>query len=335
MRVLVLQVAALGDVVMASTLIGAVRDRWPSAWITWVTDEGFAPIVRRFDGLDEVIGIDAGTLLRSRSPLSRLAALWRAWGRIGHDRWDLVLIGHRDPRYGLVVRLTRARDRRRLGPPPGRVGHGQSGWMGEEFASLAGEPSGPPVRRARLARLRAQAVGEPPERSPMVLLAPGGGRNVLRDQPLKRWPIAQWVDLARGLAAAGVPMTLVGDRFDRREAEAICAAVPGVGDLIGRTSLSELLDLIASSDVLVTHDSGPMHLAMLARTPVVALFGPTAASVFIDPTAPVRVLTAASTLPCAPCYDGRSYAPCAANLCLSRVAVTSVMDAILAARRVA
>lgn len=335
MRVLVLQVAALGDVVMASTLIGAVRDRWPAAAITWVTDEGLVPLVRRFEGVDEVRGIDAVTLLRPGALIPRLRALWRAWGRVGHGPWDLILIGHRDARYQWVVRATRGSDRRRLGPPPGRMRGDRGRWMGEEFASLVSPSGVAGPRFARLAQLLPAVSGGSLHRSPRVLLAPGGGRNALRDQPLKRWPIERWIALARGLADAGVPITLVGDRHDLQEAEAIRAQVPEAEDRVGRTSLTELLDLIASSAMLVTHDSGPMHLAMLARTPVIALFGPTAPSVFVDPSAPVRVFSAASTLTCAPCYDGRSYAPCARNECLSGVTVAPVLDAILESRRVA
>lgn len=334
MRVLIVQVAALGDVVMASTMIGAVRERWPAARITWVTDGAFAPVVRRFDGVDEVRAVNAEAILRRGSWLRRGAALLGVRTRIGRGPWDLVLIGHRDHRYEWMVPRTRGAERRRRPVPARRaIKAVPARWMGEEYADLVHRDllvASGGRRAARLARLRSSEPSDARERIPgVVLLAPGGGRNVLRDQPLKRWPIDRWVTLARGLEAAGVPLGIIGDHRDVAEAAAIRAAVPAVHDWSARASLEALLDRIAMSSLLITHDSGPMHLAMLTRTPVIALFGPTDPATFIDPEADVRVLSAAAGLPCAPCYDGRDYAVCGANRCLTGVSADTVLQTAL------
>ncbi len=206
-------------------------------------------------------------------------------------------------------------------------------WMGDEYAALVHldlphVPSG--HRATRLAQLRpAGSTGAAAGIPGLVLLAPGGGRNILRDQPLKRWPIGRWVALARGLEAAGVPIGIIGDQQDVAETAAIRTAVPAAHDWSARTSLEVLLDRIATSALLVTHDSGPMHLAMLSRIPVIALFGPTDPAVFVDPLADVRVFSAAAALSCAPCYDGRTYAVCGANQCLTGVSADAVLQAVL------
>lgn len=205
--------------------------------------------------------------------------------------------------------------------------------MGEEYVALVHQDL-PRVPRghhlARLAHLRSPGPADAAPPIPgLVLLAPGGGRNILRDQPLKRWPVDRWVALARGLEAAGVPLGIIGDQRDAAETAAIRAAVPAASDWSARTSLEVLLDRIATSALLITHDSGPMHLAMLTRTPVVALFGPTDPTIFVDPRADVRVLSAAAGLPCAPCYDGRDYAVCGANRCLTGVSADAVLQTAL------
>lgn len=72
--------------------------------------------------------------------------------------------------------------------------------------------------------------------------------------------------------------------------------------------------MLARATACVTHDTGPLHLACLAGTPTVALFGPTLGAEKVPPYARVRVLSAG--LPCAPCYDGRDYASCPEARCM-------------------
>lgn len=335
-RVLILKLAAMGDCIMASTLIAAVRDRWPAAHLTWVTGDGLAPLVRRFDGVDRVIGVDADALLAGRG-LRRIAAALRAAAAIGRGPYDLALVAHFDPRYRLLLRAARIRETR--GAHDGAVaraprpGH----WHGEEYARLVLDESEVVAQRSVSPRLGCVTwpTGRPPQRPRRrdVLLAPGGARNVLRDNPLRRWPIEHWQALARALHAAGCHLTVIGARSDAAEAEAVLRAVPEAANAVGKDSLDGLLDRLASADAIVTHDSGTLHLAQLTDTPAVALFGPTPPASFVAPTARVTVVSAAAGLACAPCYDGRDYAPCALNRCLSDVPparVTAAVESLLA-----
>src|SRR6185503_924053 len=76
------------------------------------------------------------------------------------------------------------------------------------------------------------------------------------------------------LSAEGARVTMAwGSRRERDEAEAALAGTPQV-ELAPATDLVELTELLRASDVLVTGDTGPMHLAAAVGTPVVALFGP-------------------------------------------------------------
>ncbi|MBX3132803.1 MAG: glycosyltransferase family 9 protein [Gemmatimonadaceae bacterium] len=348
---LIVKLAAMGDIVMASTLIGAVRDRWPDAQITWLTGDQFAPLVRRFEGVDVVRSVDAESLLAGpafraahRAPhaaLKRAAAIASTVRAIGRRPWDLALVAHSDERYAQLLRFAKVRDLRQFKEPR------KDRYMGLEYSSMledAGPSSplspvlsplpsprhNPPLHLPSLTQLNKQ---QPARR---VTLAPGGARNLLRDNPLRRWPVESWAALARELKAANCELTIIGAASDRAEADVVLAAVPDARDEVGKQDLDALLAELASSDVLVTHDSGPMHLAQLTRTPVVALFGPTSPTQFVAPGADVTVLSAAQHLPCAPCYDGKDYAVCSANLCLSRVGpemAAGTVLAVLAGRR--
>ena len=349
-RILVLKLAALGDIVMASTLVGAIRRRWPCAHLTWIVGDAHAPLVRRFDGVDVVLAVPADALLAGGA-VERVVAGVRTLGRIGRGPWDLALVAHGDERYETLLRGAQVKELRAL---RGDFAPTRDVWFGAEYARMvasgdAGAAGGAPAdAEARsphppLATLT-WPNGAPPRRARArrVLLAPGGARNVLRDDHLRRWPAERWAELAQQLVSQGCQLTLIGGAGDRAEADAVVRAVAlasessgaasppaSVDDRVGSSSLDATIELLASADVLVSHDSGPLHLAALTRTPAVALFGPTDPRQFVAPGADVQVMSAAAGLPCAPCYDGKGYAVCALNRCLTEVSVSRVAGAVL------
>ena len=163
-------------------------------------------------------------------------------------------------------------------------------------------------------------------RRPLVALAPGGAKNILRDQPLKRWPLSAYVELARMLTALHWRVLIVGADSDAWIKEGF--AELDTVDLVGQTSVTDLVAVFGNCDGVVTHDSGPMHLAALARAPLVALFGPTDPAVFAPRQLNVKVLRGGEGLPCCPCYDGREYADCHDNRCMKQISVAQVFAAL-------
>jgi heptosyltransferase-2 len=166
----------------------------------------------------------------------------------------------------------------------------------------------------------------------LVALAPGGARNPARDNPLRRWPLERYAVLAELLAAKGRRVLLTGGTDDAWVRSAF-AGVPVI-DLIGSTTLPGLFALYSRCAAVVTHDSGPMHLARLAAAPVVGLFGPTLPAMFLRESADAIVLWPGAALACAPCYDGIEFAACADNRCMQLidpVDVAARVDSLLAA----
>jgi len=331
-RILILKLAALGDIVMASTLVGAVRRRWPDAHLTWIVGDAHVPLVRRFAGVDDVRAVPADALLAGGA-VERVVAGVRTLGRIGRGPWDLALVAHGDERYETLLRGAQVTELRAL---RGEFAPTRELWFGAEYARMVGlgaEGADVGIPAALPATPLATLTwpgGAPPQRARArhVLLAPGGARNVLRDDHLRRWPVGHWAELAQRLVAAGCQVALIGGAGDRAEADAVLRAA-AVDDRVGSSSLDATIELLASADLLVSHDSGPLHLAALTRTPAVALFGPTDPRQFVAPGADVQVVSAAAGLPCAPCYDGKGYAPCALNRCLTAVSVDRVAGAVL------
>ena len=325
-RILILKLVALGDVVMASTMLSAARSRWPSARITWVVGASFAPLVRRFEGVDEVIAVDEQALMRG-GLVERMRAFAGVARAIGRRPYALAIVGHVDARYRRLLTFARVREVRALRLPITGTS-ADPDWMGLDYARLIAPDATTPT----LARFAWPAGAPRAPRAPLgarqVVLAPGGARNVLRDDHLRRWPAERWGGLAARIAATGTRVTVIGGPGDREEAEAVARAA-SVEQLAGKQSLEETVATIAGATLLVSHDSGPLHLAALVGTPAVALFGPTDPRRFVAPSADVVVVSAAKGLACAPCYNGRSYAPCDNNRCLRDLDVAAVAHRVL------
>ncbi len=106
-------------------------------------------------------------------------------------------------------------------------------------------------------------------KQPFVAIASGAGSD------LKRWPLEKFTEIARRVIHRGAgQVVLVGGPENNHCARQLVENVPGVLDLVGKTSLVELAAVLRQSCLLISNDSGPMHLAAALGTPVMAIFGP-------------------------------------------------------------
>jgi heptosyltransferase-2 len=329
--VLIVKLAAIGDVVMALPMVTAVRSTNRAAHIAWLCGRSVEPLLQCVEGIDELIALDDERLLRGTS-LQRAAVVATAWRRLAGRRFDCVFVAHSDPRYRLLVRGTRAAEVRSLAGGAGRTAIVPGRAHADEYVRLV---TGLDDHRARSFPIPAvhfalsdSLVAQIPADRPIVALAPGGASNVARDSPLRRWPIERYVALARKLVEAGFAVVVTGADSDRWVTSHF-AGLPLL-DCVGRTDLPTLLALYARCTVVVTHDSGPMHLAGLAGALRVALFGPTSPQSFARPDSRTRILWPAGTaLACAPCYDGRDFAACDNNVCMQAIGVDECFERIV------
>jgi heptosyltransferase-2 len=324
LNVLIVRIGAIGDVVMTLPAVDAARKLAPHVRVTWICGSLVEPLLDHLGVADELIVVDERALLAGRVP-RRVGEVMKIWRRMSGRRFDLVVTMHADRRYRLVSAGVRARERRILSrtarrtiPIPGR-------YEGDEYARLVHGEDGPHVERVTLPRVEfpiPSGLHATDGHRQLVVLAPGGAKNVLRDDGLRRWPVEGYAYVAKSLLERGVRVAVTGGASDEWVRPDF-AALPVI-DLIGATNLLELGGTIGASDLLITHDTGPLHLAFLARTPALALFGPTRPSERLPAGVMCRVLWGGDHLACRPCYDGRSYAPCPSNVCLQSVSAERV-----------
>jgi heptosyltransferase-2 len=328
-RYLIVKLAALGDVAMASALAEAIRRREPEAHVTWLCGEGVAELVRLFPGVSEVLVVDEVQLLRGRAD-RQLGALLAAWRQLAFRRFDAILLGHADRRYRALVLTARAPRIRwleqspspRMLPIPGR-------YYADEYVRLldAADSRGPIVGHGALSDVRPMLPARRSSEPVGVVLVPGGTRNVLRESALRRWPVDRYRLVAERLRAAGHAVTLVGDAADAWVRPAFAGV--DVRDEIGAHGLAGTLAVLAAADLVISHDTGPLHLARLVRAPLLALFGQTIPSQFLVTDADTQAIWGGASLACRPCYDGREFADCRDNLCMKDIATADVVDRAL------
>jgi len=147
-----------------------------------------------------------------------------------------------------------------------------------------------------------------------VLLFPGAGH------PLKRWPLVQFLELARGLESAGLtPVFVLGP------AEVEAGLDPAEFRPCAPDCLENLEMLLLGARLAVGNDCGPMHLASLLGLPGVVLFGPTARRQW----GPPEMTLLASAKSCRPCTRDTAGIACKEALCLEKIPTGVVLGAAL------
>jgi heptosyltransferase-2 len=333
---LIIKLAAIGDVVMALPMVTALRAANPAVRVTWMTGRAVMPLLRCVDGIDEIIEADELAILAG-TPRAQARAVLDAWRALGRRRFDQVLLAHNDRRYRLLPRWVRSGETRWLGERRNRPRFVPFRRHEDEYVRLVTGVDDAAARRfappAFVATLDAgvEAVLRSLAGRRLIALAPGSARNNARDNPLRRWPLPHYADLARVLLARGDAVLLTGDDGDAWTRDAFAGLA--VTDLIGKTTLPGLVALYARCAAVVAHDSGPFHLARLAGTRVVGLFGPTSPWAFVRDDVLTAAVWRAGSLACAPCYDGRDFARCSDNRCMQMIEPRTVLarlDALLA-----
>jgi heptosyltransferase-2 len=163
---------------------------------------------------------------------------------------------------------------------------------------------------------RAAAERWPADGRRRVALQPGATFG-----PAKRWSAERFGLVARSLSESGHDVAVLGGAGDAGPvAETVAAAGSAVRDLSGRFRVGELAAVLESADLLVTNDTGPMHLAAAVGTRCLALFGSTSPEWTAPRGAGHRVVR--NPVPCAPCFQRtcRIGTPCLEGIAAERVA---------------
>ncbi len=328
-RILVVRFSSIGDLVLITPLLRALRTRHPDCYLAVVTKEEFAPLLRHNPHIDRIIEFAAG------DRLTHLARDLRA------ERFTHHLDLHDSMRSRALRWLVRGRWR---GYPKHRMARTTLIRTKRNIY----RPGTPPVAERYFAAARDLGVapdGGPPdlyldpaerERAQIWLrdLGLGDGRPVVVVAPMaahftKRWPVAHWQALVATLTAKGVDIVVVGGSSD----VAVCQSVADAGgthaaSAAGAVGLQGTAGLIDRAGVVVAGDTGVMHMSTALDTPVVALFGPTVEALGFFPYQ-ARATVLQRNLACRPCSKmGGPACPLGHHRCLKDIGHEEVAAAV-------
>jgi heptosyltransferase-2 len=155
---------------------------------------------------------------------------------------------------------------------------------------------------------------------PVLALCPGAEFG-----PAKRWPEEHYAEIANAKLAEGWQVWIFGSPKDREVAERILTLTQGRGvDLTGRTTLEEAVDLLDCAKIVVSNDSGLMHIAAALKKPLIAVYGPTSAS--FTPPLHDQAKILSLTLSCQPCFQRTC--PLKHERCMRDLLPASVLQAM-------
>lgn len=322
-RVLIVKLGAIGDVIMVIPAAHALYQT--GAAIDWVCGSAVAPLLACYPWI-RVISIDDRAILTGAG-VKRLHTLAKLWRVLGGVEYDLVATLYYDARYKLLAFPIRAKRKLMLSWSNRENRLIPTRHHSDEYMRilLSEEDTYRPASTAPLRPERLPACTLPERRTTVrVGIVPGGASNMLRQQTLRRWPVASYVHLVRELLARGYEVVLMGGPDDTWVKPSF-TELPVI-DAIGSLKLPEVVSAFDTCDIVVSHDTGPLHLAGLSRASLLALFGPTDPGSFLPRRSGVRAIWGGEGFACRPCYDGRNFAACHDNGCMQQITVSMVLQ---------
>lgn len=340
MEILIVKLSAIGDVVHTLPSLEALRAAYPESRITWLVEENARDIIRGHPCLDNIIVFKRKRWLTGIfKPSIYLQTVGEVISFIKELRgkeYDLVIDFQGLFKSGILALLSGGK--RRLGydktrelsyiflneriqsynPDLHAVERclNLAGYLGAEvngprFSIPFGERDMKCVKRF----LRNNGIDESDR---MIAVHPGSGWVT------KLWERERFSYLCdRIIDQFGVRIIFTGDEDDRSMIEAISSKMHGRAfNTAGRMSLKELACFLSLVDLMITTDTGPMHIASAMKTPVVAIFGPTApwrTGPYGNGHTVIR-----SNVACSPCFKKK----CDTKRCMDEITVDDVFSSV-------
>lgn len=320
--ILVIKTMMMGDVLMVTPALAALRIAYPNAKIAILVGNWSSPVLLNNPNVDEIIAFDDNILVTRH--IRRILRLVRSLRR---RRFDFTVTFHRSRAMAAFSFLIHS---------PVRAGLTFQGSGSFHTISVESNPSVPkypvdmnldliralrlstPARKPQIfltepeereSRARLQSLGCDQTTSP-ILFVPGGASNPSETVPERRWAPERFAEVADDIAKTlSAPVILLGGPNDEQVANKVCEeAHTPIINLVGKTTVRQAIAIIAQSRLVLTNDTSLLHVAVALGRPTIGLFGPTHGALRIPP-ADTRFAAIQSPAECSPCYANENAFP--------------------------
>ncbi len=324
-RILIVLLGSLGDVARGLSITDRIKEVSPDVHITWLVEPKCREIVMLSKCIDEVLIFDRG------KPLRDTYRLWRTFRKLG---FNTVLDMQRHAKSGFFSWLTGAEQRVGFHRKDAK----EFNWIFQTETIEAGHSS---LNKFYQYQNFLHSLGiTPKNNSRAELIGSALGVGILPQGPYvflvlgSSWPSKDWVPegydlLIAELREKKVSVVLVGESSMTSLADSMSVKRDGVTNLVGRTTLSELVEVIRGASLGIGPDSGPGHIAAALGIRYISLFGPTSPK-RVSPIGSEHLVVTAS-IGCSPC--NRRVCPGLDKLCMRLIPVPAIMDKVRVADR--
>ncbi len=336
MKILIIKPSSLGDIIHSLPFLKAIKDTFREAEVEWVISKNLEGILQGHPLISKLIVFDKDSWKNPENISKTIKETIQFIKTLRSEYYDMVIDLQGLLRSGLITSLVRS-------PVKAGFKHArEGGWL---FYNKKVSVNGA-LHAVDKSLEVAKALGAKTEKAEFPLyvdeLAKKKVKRLIPDLheyivivPSARWETKKWPSERFGalIPELSVPSVITGSTADRQTVQQVTASSGGRGiDLCGKTDLKELTVLIAGAKVLISNDSGPLHIGTALGVPVVALFGPT------DPmrTGPYgwsgnsvkagdrKIKVIRSPVSCSPCFKKK----CSEPLCMSGISVETVLKEV-------
>lgn len=331
-RIVVCKFKGLGSIIQSTSLLLALRSKYPNAKIVFVSSSSNKALLDKIDVLDECY------LINEQSFIKLIFSVFKTWWRILKLRPQVYIdleiysnfstvftaLSLANNRFGYYLRGSEYR----LGiythmmffnvqTPISKIYLQFAALLGIDTANIPLIDLGESVSSNLDTQLPVDVT------LPYILINPNA--SDLRVE--RRWPALSFVLLIRQIAAQHprLPIYLIGSKTEATYTNQIASSLnlENVRSLAGETSMDQLLMLIQNATLMISNDTGPMHMAFSCKTPIICLFGPCAPDHYSLQSSKIKTIY--KKVYCSPCVHEFSHPPCKGdNKCMQLISVEEV-----------
>lgn len=314
-KILVISLTCIGDVLLTTPVVASLRDSFPGANITFLAGKTCRHLMEDHPLVDRLVIFDNRGVHKGWKGVMRLILELR------HERYDMVV----DLRNTPIPYFLRARHRLTALRTHMRHRDVRSRHAIDRHLDVISD-HGVPATRAEMVlqapdevvarageSLRARGV---PQGATLIGVYPGAGSKY------KEYPPEKFSEVLRGLASSGDRwFAVVGGGGDVEAAARVAGAVPErTVNLAGEIDLLEVAGLFKQCRLLISNDSGPMHVGIAVGTPTLALFGPTDSDRYGPRGEPHSIVSVRKE--CSPCKRP----DCGMDSCIGEIEVEDIVE---------
>lgn len=334
-KILIVHTAFIGDVVLATPLIEAVKDLYPESKVDFLAIPATADVLKNNPNLRDVIVYDKKEKDRG------LRRSFQVAKQLRRGKYDLAIVPHRSLRSALIVAAAGIKKRIGFDRSAGAFLFTEKAVYHEKFHEVERNLSLLRLSNEEIKKYKPKIYPDKDDIANIekylrrVKIRPEGKFVAIAPGSIwatKRWTEQGFVDVVKMLVEkySSLHVFLIGGKQDNQLCERIaCKFDEHVHNTAGLFSLRQSAFLISRCSVLLSNDSGPMHLGVAAATKVIALFGPTVPAFGFSPYGEGHVVIERAGLYCRPCHiHGPKKCPEGHFRCMKEITADVVFQAV-------